>query len=218
MTALPAERVLALFDFDGTITTREMLPEFVHYAVPKWRLRFGKALLLPMVIGYRLGWVSGESIRSAIAYVGFRGMAESDYESRAAAFAREVLPGVLRPEVMAQIAAHKVRGDTVVVVSGAYDVYLKHWCMQHGLDLVASTLEVRNGRLTGRYAGAQNVNAEKARRVRERYDLSRFAEIHAHGDTPEDQCLLALAHRKFYRGQELPAPGAGTTDHEKRYT
>ena len=195
--------VLALFDFDGTITTREMLPDFVHYAVPKWRLRFGKALLMPMVVAYRLGFVSGTAIRAAIARVGFGGMPEANYEAKAAAFARDVLPGVLRPEMMARVAEHKSRGDTVVIVSGAYDVYLKHWCAQHGLDLIASTLEIRDGHLTGRYAGAQNVNTEKARRVRERYDLARYAEVHAHGDTPEDEHLLALAHRKFYRGAEI---------------
>lgn len=195
--------ILALFDFDGTITTREMLPDFVHYAVPKWRLRLGKALLMPVVIGYRLGFVSGTAIRAAIAWVGFRGMAEAEYETKAKAFAADVLPGVLRPEMMQRIAEHRARGDTVVVVSGAYDVYLKHWCATHGLELIASTLEVRDGRLTGRYAGAQNVLTEKARRVREHYDLTRYTEVHAHGDTPEDQDLLALAQRRFYRGQQV---------------
>lgn len=203
MNAPGRGHILALFDFDGTITTREMLPDFVHYAVPKWRLRLGKLILMPMVIGYRLGWVSGTAIRAAIARAGFRGMTVTDYEAKAKAFARDVLPGVLRPEMMTRIAAHRASGDTVVVVSGAYDVYLKHWCAEHGLDLIASMLEVRDGRLTGRYAGAQNVLAEKARHVRERFNFSAYAEIHAHGDTPEDQHLLALATRKFYRGVEV---------------
>ena len=202
MNAPDGGRVLALFDFDGTITTREMLPDFVRYAVPTWRLRIGGALLMPLVLAYRAGMISGTTIRAAISRVGFRGMPVEDYEAKAVAFARDVLPGVLRPDVMARIAAHKANGDTVVVVSGAYDVYLKHWCAAHGLDLIASTLEVRNGRLTGRYLGAQNVLAEKARRVRERYDLAAYREIHAHGDTPEDAQLLALAQRRFYRGTE----------------
>lgn len=202
MNAPTSGRVLALFDFDGTITTREMLPDFLHCAVPKWRLRFWKPWMLPLVVAARAGWMSGSTLRAILAWVAFRGMPETEYEARALAFARDALPGVLRPEMMARIAAHKANGDTVVVVSGAYDVYLKHWCAAHGLDLIASTLEVRDGRLTGRYAGAQNVLAEKARRVRERYDLAAYREVHAHGDTPEDEHLLALGHRRFYRGAE----------------
>lgn len=202
MNAPTSGRVLALFDFDGTITTREMLPDFLHYAVPKWRLRFWKPWMLPLVVAARSGWISGSTLRAILAWVAFRGMPETDYEAKAVAFARDVLPCVLRPEMMERIAAHRANGDTIVVVSGAYDVYLKHWCAAHGLDLIASTLEVRHGRLTGRYAGAQNVLAEKARRVRERYDLAAYREVHAHGDTPEDEDLLALAQRQFYRGAE----------------
>lgn len=203
MNAPEHGRILALFDFDGTITTREMLPDFLHYAVPKWRLRFWKPWMLPLVAAARAGWLSGSTLRAVLAWVAFRGMLETEYEAKAIAFARDVLPGVLRPEMMQRIAAHKARGDSVVVVSGAYDVYLKYWCATDGLELIASTLEVRDGRLTGRYAGAQNVNAEKARRVREQYELVGYAEVHAHGDTPEDEGLLALAQRRFYRGRQV---------------
>ena len=52
---------LALFDFDGTITTHEMLPPSVYSAVPPARLRVGRLLLAPWLAGYKLGWVSGIS-------------------------------------------------------------------------------------------------------------------------------------------------------------
>ena len=196
-------KTLVLFDFDGTITTREMLPDFLHYAAPKWRLRIGKPMLMPFVIAYRAGLLNGSRLRAMLAWVAFRGMPEADYEAKAVAFARDVLPGVLRPEAMSRIAEHKAQGDTIVVLSGAYDVYLKHWCAQHGLALISSTLEAKDGVMTGRYAGAQCVNREKSRRVRERYELARYAEVHAYGDTHEDLDLLALAHRKFMRWQEV---------------
>ncbi len=190
---------LALFDFDGTITDREMLPAFVRFAVPPSRLRLWAWLLAPWVIGYRLGWVSGVSIRRKIARFGFRGMSAADYRAAGERFAREALPSVLRPEAMARIAWHRARGDTVVVVSGAYDVYLAPWCRAQGLGLICSSLEILDGRLTGRYAGAQCVGAEKARRVREQYALSSFDAVHAYGDTPEDAELLALADESWFR-------------------
>ena len=83
---------LALFDFDGTITHREMLPAFVRFAVPPARLRVWSWLLAPWVIGYRLGWVSGVSIRAMIARAGFRGMREADYRAAGERFARDALP------------------------------------------------------------------------------------------------------------------------------
>ncbi|HEX5756108.1 MAG TPA: HAD family hydrolase, partial [Arenimonas sp.] len=57
---------LALFDFDGTISTREMFPDFVHYVVPPLRLSLGKLLLAPVIAGYKLGWVPGNFTRASI--------------------------------------------------------------------------------------------------------------------------------------------------------
>ncbi len=194
---------LALFDFDGTITTREMMPDFMLRAVPRGRLAVGRVVLAPLVIGYKLGLVSGNTIRAAIVRFGFTGVSESTLAEAGRRFAAEVLPGVLRPQAMERIAWHKAQGDTVVVVSGALDVYLAHWCRAHDLPLLCSALEVRDGAMTGRYSGAQCVRAEKARRVAQHYDLSRYGVVYAYGDTPEDRDLLALAHRRYYRWREL---------------
>ncbi len=106
-------------------------------------------------------------------------MREADYLAAGERFAREALPPVLRPEAMAHIAWHKQRGDTVVVVSGGFDVYLSQWCRTHGLELICSKLEVVGGTLTGRYDDAQCVGDEKPRRFRERYALVACDAIHA---------------------------------------
>lgn len=194
---------LALFDFDGTITTREMLPDFFRSVVPTPRLIAGQILLAPLIIGYKLGLVSGVTVRSAIVRVGLKGLCVKTYEDCGVKFAQEALPRVLRAEAMERIQWHKSRGDCVVVVSGAFDVYLSHWCQEHGVGLVCSTLEHRNGRLTGRYLGAQCVRTEKAIRVCAAYDLAAYQSVYAYGDTPEDAELLELADRKFYRGEEI---------------
>jgi phosphatidylglycerophosphatase C len=196
---------LALFDFDGTLTTREMLPDFFRRAIPRQRLWLGQALLAPLIIGYRLGWVPGTMVRAAIVRVGLSGLPLVDYRRHGEAFANEVLPGVLRADAMARLHWHQARGDTVVVVSGAFDVYLEPWCRQHGVALICSALEHDGQRLTGRYLGPQCVRAEKPARVVARYDLARFERVHAYGDTVEDLDLLAIAHHRHYRGKELTA-------------
>ncbi|MDX1529481.1 MAG: hypothetical protein R3337_12700 [Gammaproteobacteria bacterium] len=65
---------LALFDFDGTITDRETMPDFMFAAVCPRRLAVGKILRLPLVMGYKLGLVPGSLVRSAICRFGFRGI------------------------------------------------------------------------------------------------------------------------------------------------
>ena len=190
---------LALFDFDGTLTTRETFPAFMRYAVVRPRLLAGGVLLAPVVFGYRRGWVAGNPTRASIVQMGLRGVDAERLRAQGAAFAPDVLPGVLRPEAMARLAWHRQRGDRVVVVSGGLDVYLAPWCADQGVELLCSVLAERGGRITG-YAGLQCVGDEKVRRVRTLCDPQAYAAIHAYGDTHEDQAMLAMAHHRTYRG------------------
>ena len=193
---------LALFDFDGTLTTRETFPAFMRYAVARPRLLAGGVLLAPVVFGYRRGWVAGNPTRASIVQMGLRGVDAERLRAQGAAFARDVLPGVLRPEAMARLAWHRQRGDRVVVVSGGLDVYLAPWCADQGVELLCSVLAERGGRITG-YAGPQCVGEEKVRRVRALCDPQAYAAIHAYGDTHEDQAMLAMAHHRTYRGHVM---------------
>lgn len=194
---------LALFDFDGTITNREMFPDFILFAVAPRRVALGKVLLAPLVLGYKLGLVSGTMIRAAIVRLGFSGVPLSALENHGLRFAREALSPVLRPEALERLNWHKDRKDAVVVVSGALDVYLRHWCEAYRIDCLCSSLEHKNGILTGRFDGRQCVLEEKVRRVRQVYDLTRYHRIYAYGDTKEDLALLSLAHERYYQWQPM---------------
>lgn len=196
---------LALFDFDGTITTREMFPDFLHLAVTPRRLTLGKVLLAPLIVGYKLGFVPGTVVRAAIVRFGFSGVSVAVLNAHGLSFAQSALPSVLRPEALERINWHKSQGDTVVIVSGAFDVYLAHWCQSHQVELICSSLEHKGGVLTGRYLGRQCVLEEKARRVRQAYDLSSYGRIYAYGDTKEDLNLLELAHERYYQWKKVPA-------------
>lgn len=67
--------------------------------------------------------------------------------------------------------------------------------------MLCSRLESADGILTGRCLGEQCVGAEKCRRIRQKYQLARFARVYAYGDTDEDLAILAMAHQKRFRWQ-----------------
>lgn len=192
---------LALFDFDGTITTVETFPIFMRRAVPRARLAIGTCVLAPWLVGYRSGAVSGKTVRAAMVRVGLRGVPETRARDAGRRFAQEFLPDVIRSQASERIAWHKTRGDTVVIVSAALDLYLSEWAHPRGIDVVCSRLEAKDGLLTGRYHGGDCCGPEKVARIRARYDLKRYAQIFAYGDTVEDREMLRLANHSFYRWQ-----------------
>ena len=64
---------LALFDFDHTITTRDTFTDFLHCALSRRRIAFGRALLTPAIVGHRCGVVSSNAIRAQVVRVAFTG-------------------------------------------------------------------------------------------------------------------------------------------------
>ena len=194
---------LALFDFDGTITTSDTWTPFMQRAVRPARILAARVLLTPLIIGYRLGLVSSSRARRVAARVGFQGEEAASIRRLGLEYATAVLPARIRTEALERIAWHRSRGDRIVVVSASLDVYLAPWCASRGLECICTTLEERGGRLTGRCVQGDCAGQEKVRRLRERIDLDRYPVIYAYGDSGEDREMLALAHRKYYRWKEI---------------
>jgi phosphatidylglycerophosphatase C len=194
---------LALFDFDGTITTIGTYPGFLRFAVRPRRKLVGYVLLAPLIIGYLLKIVSEPAIRKATTKVGFLGDEPCRLHRLGERYAAEVLPDLIRPLALERIAWHKARGDRVVVVSASLDFYLEPWCKTVGVDLICSQMETRDGRLTGRYLAADCCGGEKDSRIRARYSLAEYATVYAYGDSDEDRRMLEMADKRYFRWEEV---------------
>jgi phosphatidylglycerophosphatase C len=189
---------LALFDFDGTITTGDTFIPFLRYSARPVKLALGAVALSPLFVGYKLGVVSGSAGRPIAARFAFRGEPATLIRDRGRRYARDVLPRVIRWEATQRLDWHKKQGDRVVVVSGSLDVYLNTWCESVGVEGISTILEEKNDVLTGRYIHGDCSGAEKVRRIRARHDLSAYARIYAYGDTNDDREMMSIAHEAYY--------------------
>ncbi len=194
---------LALFDFDGTITTGDTFSPSIRLAVEPRRMMAGRAVVGPLVRGYRLGLVSASRARLVVSGFGFRGASAVAVRERGLRYAADVLPGTVRRRALERIKWHQGQGDEVVVVSSSLDVCLRPWCESQGLHCICTELEERDGRLTGRYRHGDCTGSEKVRQIREQDLADRYPLVHAYGDTREDREMLALADRKHYRWREI---------------
>lgn len=193
---------LALFDFDHTVTTCDTYGRFLRRVATPEQLAQAWWKVGPWLLAYRLKLISAARIRARVTRLTFSNRHSEDIATQAAGYARDVLPGVVRPQMLEQIRWHLQQRHTVVIVSGSLDLYLRPWCESLGLGLICNRLESHDGRLTGRYADG-DCGPRKVEYIRQRYDLSRFQRIHAYGDSREDRPMLALAHDRWYRGKPL---------------
>jgi phosphatidylglycerophosphatase C len=199
----PGNVNLALFDFDGTITRNDTWTAFLRFSATPQRIAVASVLLSPLIIGYRLGWISARRARPIVARFAFHGQKAAVVRELGQKYAREMLPRMVRRRALDRIEWHQRQGDAVVVVSASLHVYLACWCESIGVDAICTQLEEEDGRLTGRYLQGECCGGDKVRRIRERYDLARYSIIYAYGDTDEDRDMLDIAHEKYYRWEKI---------------
>jgi phosphatidylglycerophosphatase C len=191
---------VAVFDFDGTITDGDSTTAFCVATVPAPRLAAALAARGPMLAGYALGLVPRTRLKESLLTAFFRGVREDDLRRRAALWSARDLPRLVRPAAMARVRWHQSQGHRVVLASASLELLLEPWARAAGIrDVLATRLEVRDGRLTGRLDGPNCWGEEKVVRLRALLgDLDAF-ELHAYGDSRGDRELLAVAQHAVYR-------------------
>jgi phosphatidylglycerophosphatase C len=186
--------VVAAFDVDGTLTTRDCVTPFLRRAAGR---RLWTTLLRhPLVLAASAAHRDRDRLKE-LACSALRGIETTEIERLGEAFAREVAAERLRADTVARLRRHRELGDTVILASASLDPYIEPLGRFLEVDAVLCTVLERgaDGRLTGRLAGANCRGAEKARRVREwlRENDMADAELWAYGDSAGDDELLAHA-------------------------
>ena len=191
--------ILVLFDFDGTITTNDSLIKFIRFAVGDIKTISGILLLSPMFLAFKLKIIPNYKAKQWMLSYFFKGMNYQKFQKIAEQYSIEYLDRIIRPKAIEKIKWHQQQSHKVVIVSASMECWLNTWCQKYDIDLIATQLEVRDGRLTGKFSTKNCHGIEKVNRITETYDLSQYDYIYAYGDSRGDKEMLALADESFYK-------------------
>lgn len=190
---------LAIFDFDGTISNKDSFEDFIFYTHGVSRTAWGVLLNSPILIAYLLKLVPNWQAKEKMFAHFYRGWEVAQFDTLAKKHANQRLPKILRPAALKKLAWHKQQGHKIVVVSASFESYLNVWCRAEGLDLLATQVEVIDGKLTGKFASKNCYGDEKVHRIKAAYDLKDFQYIYAYGDSRGDLPLKTIANEFHYK-------------------
>lgn len=196
----PAGPTLALFDFDGTLTTADTMFHFVRFVVGGPRFVLGLLWLGPALALHAAGLIPADRAKATLLRHFLGGRPQAELEAAARRWTTEALPALLRPAGQARLAALRAEGARVVLVSASLDLWLRPYAEAAGMQLLCTAGAVDEaGRFTGALAGPNCNGPEKERRVRAALRLEDHARVEAYGDSAGDKELLALADAAYFK-------------------
>lgn len=191
--ASSSKPVLAVFDFDGTLTYHDSFVPFLKYA-------FGTAAFTRKMIGLLLpslahlsGRISRDQLKEKLIAHFLTGVSDAWLNEKAQAFCEQRWEKLLRPSGLKGVAAEIAAGHEVTLCSASPELVLRPFAAKLNVKLIATQLEVVNGYLTGALIGVNCRCASKVQRLQSVYgDLDQY-HLRAWGDSAGDKQLLAAA-------------------------
>jgi len=190
---------LAFFDFDGTITTKDSLVDFIQFAVGRGAYYRGLLVLSPMLTAYLLKLIPSQRAKERLIAYYFQDWGREEFKKTANRYAIKQIDSIVRPDALEKIRWHQAQGHRVVVVSASIECWLKAWCTKQGIELLSTKLEFFDEKISGRFATKNCYGAEKANRIKAHLNLEEYEHIYAYGDSSGDKELLALADEPHYK-------------------
>jgi phosphatidylglycerophosphatase C len=193
--------IVAAFDVDGTLTTRDCVVPFLQRMTGRGRL-VGRVASRPIALTNAVIRRDRDRFKAVAMRAAFTGRAAAAVESLGFAFAQHVHGSWLRSDTPGRLAWHRAEGHRIVLVSASLGTYLRPLGDLLGVDAVLCTEAVlgEDGRYTGAMLGANCRGPEKVRRLRTWMTEQGLddAALWAYGDSDGDRELLQAADQAFF--------------------
>jgi HAD superfamily hydrolase (TIGR01490 family) len=194
---------LALFDFDGTISSKDSFLYFLRYTHGPAAIMYNVISVLPFMVAFKLGLMSNEAAKRKLFAAFYRGTTKKQFDLWTHGFLTEI-NSYIKPKAMDRLEWHKERGDRVIVISAGFDLILSHWCDQEGIELIATIIDVDENVITGSFKGRNCYGIEKVNRIKALLDLSEYEPIYAYGDSSGDLEMMKISnnpnhHRRIFQ-------------------
>ena len=195
-----AKRKIAVFDFDGTVTTKDTFLKFIKFTKGNLSFYWGFLLYSPVILAYKLGLYPNWKAKQLVFTHFFKGMEYSEFTRRGEWFADEV-EIIIRPLAKKEISLHLGQGTKVYIITASIYEWVFPWCIKNGIETVLAThIEVDSaGKLTGKFLSVNCYGWEKVVRLLEKEPDRNSYTLFAYGDSRGDKELIEFADKGWIK-------------------
>ncbi len=188
---------LALFDFDGTLTKKDSLGEFLKHSVSRKDYMVNMFKFLPYFTLWQLKLINNGVAKEHLFRIFFKDIDEEFFKKTATEFSLKKIDFIISKERIKILKKHQANGDRVVIVSASMQCWLQPWCDKNSIELLSTKLEFKNGTFSGKFLTPNCHGKEKVNRIKAHLNIKEYKKIYAYGDSLGDREMLALAHKSI---------------------
>ena len=184
------------FDFDGTLTTKDTLLEFIRYAKGSSSFWLGFLFHIHLLILMKLGFYPNWKAKQKVFAHFFKGMTIEDFDAICQDFAASS-KHLLRLKGIEAVNKAISEGSKVLIISASIDNWVQPFFPK--VKVLGTKIEVENGVLTGRFLTKNCYGEEKVNRLKAIYPNRHDYHLTAFGDSRGDKELLAFADESHFK-------------------
>lgn len=187
------QKVIAAFDFDGTITTKDTLIDFLLFYFGKQKVLLGFLYLSPMLIMFKLKFIKNDRAKELLLSYFFKNVNIGEFNKKCVVYSDRINT-ICRATTIDKIKWHLRQNHKVIIISASIKNWIEPWALKNGINEVLSTeICIENGKITGTLKNKNCYGVEKTNRLLERYPSRESYTLYAYGDSRGDKELLELA-------------------------
>jgi HAD superfamily hydrolase (TIGR01490 family) len=201
---------IVAFDFDGTITTKDTLWEFIKKTHHPLKIAVNLIFMSPLLALYKTGLLNNGKAKQALFSGFYKNWPIEKFNDFGVSF-KSTIDDCVRPEVYRTLKKHVTKGHKVIIVSASIENWILPWAEKEGVETVIATrIEVgTQGKLTGRFMSPNCYGEEKVRRILEMFPERNSYTLIVYGDSKGDMAMLRLADKCYYlKNEKTNLPGA----------
>ena len=194
-------RKIYAFDFDGTLTTKDTLLEFIRFAKGSGQMFRGFLLFSPLLLLMKLHLYPNWKAKQQLFSYFFKGMNIDDFNALCTRFA-EQNKHLLRPAGIEKVRqAIEEEQATVLIISASIDNWVRPFFdeIDKKIQVLGTQIETKEGCLTGQFTTKNCYGQEKVNRLTALYPHREAYDLIAFGDSRGDKELLDFADKGFYK-------------------
>jgi len=190
---------IAVFDFDGTITRKDTLLEFIKFSKGKRRFYLGFLLFSPLLVAMKLKLYPNWKVKQKMFSYFYKGISIEQFNEWGNEFCSKI-DKIVRSKATETIKLHKENDNKIIIISASIENWIKPWAKKTGIETVLATkIETNtNGLLTGRFLTRNCYGQEKVNRLLEIFPDGNEYKFIAYGDSNGDKKLIEFADEGYY--------------------